>query len=87
MTESDVKLLLLFPMGLALMFMVWVLWRLEKQIRRGRSHSQTIAPAFNEADRPAPSSRVQAARSSDTAFGPPLQRIDQSSRLPRTAGR
>ncbi len=87
MTDSDVKLLLLFPMGLALIFMVWVLWRLEKQIRRGKTQSKTIAPPFNQAERPAPSSRVQAARSLDTAFGPPLQRIDRSSRLPHTVGR
>lgn len=86
MTDSDVKLLLLFPMGLALIFMVWVLWRLEKQIRRGRTRSLAIAPPFNEADRPMPSSRAHAAHSSSTAFGP-LQQTARSSRPLRIASR
>lgn len=87
MTDSDIKLLLFIPMSLALVFMFWVLWRLEKQIRRGRNRSQTIAPPFNEADRQPPSSRYQGVRGSDTSFDPQPQRIDRSSHLPRGAVR
>jgi hypothetical protein len=78
MTDSDMKLLLFIPMSLALVFMFWVLWRLEKQIRRGKDCTRAIAPSFNEADRQPAGSRYQAARSSDTAFKP--QQIERSLR-------
>lgn len=42
MVDSDLKLLLL-PVGLAVVFLLWVIWELEKQIRRERRRSDAIA--------------------------------------------
>jgi hypothetical protein len=37
--------LLLIPLAPGLVFMLWVIWALEKQIRRSRRHSDEIARA------------------------------------------
>ena len=37
--------LLLIPLAPGLVFMLWVIWALEKQIRWDRRHSDEIAPA------------------------------------------
>ncbi len=85
MTDSDIKLVLLIPLTLALVFMFWVLWRLEKQIRKERSRSEAIAPALADFHHRRPSN-VRAERSSDTAFVPQPLRSAQSSRSPRSVG-
>jgi len=33
---NDADILFLIPVGLAISFMLWVIWALEKQIRKGR---------------------------------------------------
>lgn len=78
MTESDIKLLLLVPVGLALVFMLWVLWKLEMQIRRGKRHPEPVVPAAAKPDLPASNSSARAARSSDTAAGPHSLRIGRN---------
>ncbi len=55
MVDFDLKLLLI-PVGLALAFMLWVIWALEKEIRRDHRHSDAIARAKAGSDRPAPHS-------------------------------
>ena len=87
MADSDMKLLLLIPVILALVFMAWVFWRLEKQIRKERRRTGNAAPAFNETDRAAPDDSIRRARSFETAFGPPPQQIDRSSSQRRSASR
>jgi hypothetical protein len=47
--------LLLIPVAPALTFMLWVIWALEKQIRRDRRRSDATARAKAGSDRPAPS--------------------------------
>jgi len=55
MVDFDLKLLLI-PVGLALAFMLWVIWALEMQIRRDK-HPRGAKPRANGgSDRPAPSS-------------------------------
>ena len=87
MTDSDIKLVLLFPMGLALVFMLWVLWKLEKQIRRGKSRPEPIAPRLTEFDHPASSGKARALHSLDIAVAPQHQQNVQSLRPPRIASR
>jgi len=55
MVDFDLKLFLI-PVGLALAFMLWVIWALEKEIRRDQRHSDAIARAKAGSDRPAPNS-------------------------------
>jgi hypothetical protein len=33
---NDADILFLIPVGLAISFMLWVIWAIEKQIRKGR---------------------------------------------------
>ncbi|SPE31569.1 hypothetical protein SBA5_890015 [Candidatus Sulfotelmatomonas gaucii] len=55
MVESDLTFLLI-PMAPALAFMLWVIWALEKQIRRDRRHSDEIARLKAGSDHPASTS-------------------------------
>ena len=51
MVDSDIKFLLV-PMGLAVAFMLWVIWALEKQIRRDKREFDANARAKTVSDRP-----------------------------------
>ena len=63
MVDLDLKLLLI-PVGLALAFMLWVIWALEIQIRRDNDHSDAKPGANAGSDRPAPSSTAPDGRRS-----------------------
>ena len=63
MVDFDLKLLLI-PVGLALAFMLWVIWALEIQIRRDKDHSDTKPGANAGSVRPAPSSTAPDGRRS-----------------------
>jgi hypothetical protein len=55
MVDFDLNLLLI-PVGLALAFMLWVIWALEMQIRRDKHHRGAKPRANDGSDRPASSS-------------------------------
>ncbi|SPE28572.1 hypothetical protein SBA5_670023 [Candidatus Sulfotelmatomonas gaucii] len=59
--------MLLIPVAPALAFMLWVIWALEKQIRRDRRHSDEIARTKAGSDRPAPTSTAPEQRGSGTS--------------------
>jgi hypothetical protein len=63
-------ILLLIPMGPALAFMFWVIWALEKQIRREKRHSDVIARTKSRSDRPALASVAPEERTSDISAHP-----------------
>jgi len=57
MVDTDVNLLLILLLLVpSLAFMFWVIWALEKEIRRDHRHSDAIARAKAGSDRPAPHS-------------------------------
>ena len=83
MVDFDLKLLLI-PMGLALAFMLWVIWALEKEIRRDQRHSDAIARAKAGSDRPAlnsaaPDEPDQAQAASEASRLPPDKSAEPSS--------
>lgn len=66
MVDSDLTLLLI-PVAPALAFLLWVIWALEKQIRRDRRYSEAIARAKAGSDRPAPTGAAPEQRGSGTS--------------------
>ena len=63
--------LVLLPLVPALSFMLWVIWALEKQIKRERRQSEVIARAKAGTDRPAPANKTTEQRVSSPSL--PLQ--------------
>ncbi len=64
MEDFNFELLWLVPVALSLVFMLWVIWELEKQIRREKRHSR--ANAVGLADRPAANSATPVGRRTGT---------------------
>jgi hypothetical protein len=70
MVDTDVNLLLILLLLVpSLAFMFWVIWALEKQIRREKSHSDVIARAKVGSDRPAPTSAALEKRNTGSFTG------------------
>jgi hypothetical protein len=64
----DAEMLALIPVGIALWFMMWVLWNLRKEERRKRFHSHADLPEII----------VEPTRQRETSrIGPSLQRSQQ----------
>jgi hypothetical protein len=81
MREIDLTALLIIPAGLAVAFMLWVLWNFHKEARKPSSSHVTASL------RTTPNYGARDARGSGMADFPPPPQSDRSSILPHIAGR